>query len=79
MSNRVTKQESAVVWVVDGVEQMFFPHDVNWHGRSELLVLPVIHDRLEFHELSVSLEAPLRKGELPAILSHAAIDERGRR
>jgi hypothetical protein len=55
---------------------VLFPHLVDGNRRGQLELVPIVHDGLEFHELTVSLEDAPGKSFTKSVNSHASFDER---
>ena len=76
VSNDPSKQEKAIISVVQVVQQVLFPHLLDGQRCSKLSGLPVVHDRFQFHELTVALQGAFGKVLLPSQDAHAAFDQR---
>ena len=76
VANDTTEQQEAIISIVEVINQVELPHLADWNGRRKLLALPVVHDRLQFHELTVSLEDTLGEHLAHAMDSHDTFHQR---
>ena len=77
VSNDTSKQKETIFGVVEVVKQVLLPHLLNWDGRRKLGLLKVIHDALELHELTVSLQNTFGKSFVKAMNTDASLNKRG--
>lgn len=75
MPDNSSKEKEAIVGVVEIIENVLLPNLMDRQRGGQFRLLPVIHHRLELHELTIAFQSTNSKALAPSVDAHAPFDQ----